>query len=1031
MSYASVIAADSPTAYWRLGEASGTSAADASGNSQTGTYEGTPTLGATGLLTGDSDTAVTLNGTTQDVLLPTDVASLAGATSLISIEAWFKTTVGNVTIVGCRSSTSANQILTVGVSSGFLFLQVRDNSGVGLLSTTISDTRVDDGARHHVVLTRDSSKVWRFYLDGVIVGKKTDTMANPVTGLDWSYIGRERRTGVWLNGTVDEVAVYKSIVLTDAQVRDHYSEGSQEGTTTGSDPYTTVVLADSPAAYYRLAETAGIRAIDASGNGNHGARRNGAGVNNAGLIGPTDPHIASTLDGTNDRIDLPTLLAITSATGEVTIEAWIAVTTSAMIVGCRNPDSGNPVLDFSIVSGHLQIQARNDNNTGLITLGGAANVTAGILHHVVVTRTGSDKKWRLYVDGSLDATSAADSISSITGLVYTAIGVDRSNTALGFLNGTIDEVALYTVALSGSQILAHFNAGKTVRLPFIASITVVHAPTLQSMRIDIPFISSVSTVYAATLQGSIDVPFIASVTVIYPPALQGAVTAPFIASVTVVYAPTLSFVEVDVPFISSRTRVFGVFSLYVDTLRAGVPGNGGESFQVILAANGSTETATLAAGLAADASLLTVTGDSGFPAGAFVVRIDDEQLYVVKITAGAYRIRRRGSGNTTPASHTIGANVTWTDSYDLAIRAGADIAHSFTADIASSGSTSYPGWLICFDSSQAYLSGNRYPMHVTEVVGVFDAGAGTTGTNRLDAAQPNAICTAAATSEDCPAALSNPARIDADILVGDVAVVRYTNPEAANLELGPRSVALQSWFGLKRVSTSDVDVTFTDPNGIVVDTTGTYDTFTGSVNGEWNNPLGPGIGCDTGEPTNHDVPYTSVTLLGTNRNFTVTSEKGWPICALAVRQGKRRVPFWCSWDWRDYSYVYTGFDTDATFVQLLINRNGILFGSVPEVALPGSQDIDGPDAIWDDGSYRFGASWYVAIFSTPYIVVGPSIGGTPPDLPVGPTSYVPGVSFTGGPSSPSVSVPDLHVEGGSGGGINPPSRADRFDVAHV
>src|SRR5206468_2153811 len=40
-----VIPLDGPIAYYRLGEASGTSAADASGNGLTGTYVGGPTLG--------------------------------------------------------------------------------------------------------------------------------------------------------------------------------------------------------------------------------------------------------------------------------------------------------------------------------------------------------------------------------------------------------------------------------------------------------------------------------------------------------------------------------------------------------------------------------------------------------------------------------------------------------------------------------------------------------------------------------------------------------------------------------------------------------------------------------------------------------------------------------------------------------------------------------------------------------------------------------------------------------------------------
>ncbi len=653
--------------------------------------------------------------------------------------------------------------------------------------------------------------------------------------------------------------------------------------------------------------------------------------------------------------------------------------------------------------------------------------------------------WRLSSGGTLTAlTPYADpDLAAGDKLWFRAVGT-RLTLAV-FHNGVWGNWLTVTDATYGSGYIGIFGGANTTWrvddfgggpdffLPFITSVTVVYALTTPGT-VAVPFIASVAAVFAPTVEHrEVDVPFIASATVVYALTVQEDIDAPFIASVTIAYAPALFRTEVDVPFIASKTRVFGVFSLFEDFTRTGVPGNGGEGFPVILAPNGSSVTATLDVSITAATTLLDLTGDSGLPDGGFVVQIDDEVLYIVKITAGSYRIRKRGASNTTPDAHTAGADVTWGDSYEMPVTAGNDIAHEFTANIESTGSLTYPGWLICFDSTQAYLGADRYPMHVTSVLGVFHAGAGSTGSNRCDAAQPNAVCTPIGVRDDCPAALSNPSRIATNILAGDVAVVRYTNPEASELELGPRSAALQSWFGLKRVSTGGADVTFTDPNGIVVDTTGTYDTFTGSINGEWVNPLGPGIGPDTGLPTSHDVPYTSVTLPGADRNFTVAVEKGWPICALAVRQGTRRVPFWRSWDWRNYSFVYTGFGVDDTYVQMLINRNGIVFVSVPEVELPGPQDIDGPDAVWDDGSYYFGASWYVAMFNGPYFVGGPPIGGTPLDITGGPVTYVPTVDFgVGGTFTPSVTVPpDVSVEGGSGGGINPPNLGQRFDAALV
>ncbi len=60
--YSSVVLAKGPVGYWRLGEASGPTAADAAGNGYDGTYLGNPTFGQSGAIVNDPDTAIGLNG---------------------------------------------------------------------------------------------------------------------------------------------------------------------------------------------------------------------------------------------------------------------------------------------------------------------------------------------------------------------------------------------------------------------------------------------------------------------------------------------------------------------------------------------------------------------------------------------------------------------------------------------------------------------------------------------------------------------------------------------------------------------------------------------------------------------------------------------------------------------------------------------------------------------------------------------------------------------------------------------------------
>ena len=90
--YQATVLADSPTAYWRLGEAAGITAANLGslGAAVDGTYIGSPTLGSNGQITNDVDTAVTFDGATQQVNIP-DAAglNLGGPFAAKTIELWF------------------------------------------------------------------------------------------------------------------------------------------------------------------------------------------------------------------------------------------------------------------------------------------------------------------------------------------------------------------------------------------------------------------------------------------------------------------------------------------------------------------------------------------------------------------------------------------------------------------------------------------------------------------------------------------------------------------------------------------------------------------------------------------------------------------------------------------------------------------------------------------------------------------------------------------------------------------------------
>lgn len=74
-SFSSYVTSLSPVGYWRLGESSGTTTADATGAGHTGTFLNGPTLGQTGGVAGDSNTAVLFAAASrQSVTIPSSLA---------------------------------------------------------------------------------------------------------------------------------------------------------------------------------------------------------------------------------------------------------------------------------------------------------------------------------------------------------------------------------------------------------------------------------------------------------------------------------------------------------------------------------------------------------------------------------------------------------------------------------------------------------------------------------------------------------------------------------------------------------------------------------------------------------------------------------------------------------------------------------------------------------------------------------------------------------------------------------------------
>ena len=172
-SYADEVLADSPVGYWRLGETSGTAAADSSPNGLGGVYTNGVALGVGGALNGDPNAAVRFDGT-NDLVTMGDPASgaLDFGASDFTVEAWVATTdITDRTIVGKKTSGSSWWQVTVTDDAGHEG-RIRAQIRAGSTRTAYSLGRVDDGAWHHVVVRVDRDSGISFFVDGVASGSK-------------------------------------------------------------------------------------------------------------------------------------------------------------------------------------------------------------------------------------------------------------------------------------------------------------------------------------------------------------------------------------------------------------------------------------------------------------------------------------------------------------------------------------------------------------------------------------------------------------------------------------------------------------------------------------------------------------------------------------------------------------------------------------------------------------------------------------------------------------------------------------------
>ncbi len=459
--------------YWPMDETSGTNVADVKGTN-TGTATGTT------IVDGKFGKARSFNGSSDLVNAGTD-ASLDISDNL-TIEGWVKPNVLTLTAIldmAQEATTIENYGALILNSSGPLYFQWNNS---GWQNCQGSNGFFAVGQWTHFVITYSGGTV-KLYKNGILDTTCTGKPALVTNTSNVLKIGRYQvGSQGYFNGTIDEVRIYNSSVLSASTVYQHWLEGINNlGAGSGrlSATYSATLKTEGVASQqitigastvdtslrglWHFEETSG-NANDSSGNGNTLTAANSPGVTD-GFYGKV-----RTFNGTTQYFSCSDASCggatkldpdPSSVTGW-TYGGWFYQDTNAQWYPFTKSASG-PVGFMLVVnaSGQIRAEAGNsacNNDSGL----GYQSTTLPLKKwtHLVVTLSAANPGVvKIYKDGSNFYTSGSTAYYCNTAGAFTIGGEN----ATAYFNGKIDEAFVYARTLSDEEIAEMYRAGRDHR----------------------------------------------------------------------------------------------------------------------------------------------------------------------------------------------------------------------------------------------------------------------------------------------------------------------------------------------------------------------------------------------------------------------------------------------------------------------------------------------------------------------------------------------------------------------------------------
>jgi len=222
-----------------------------------------------------------------------------------------------------------------------------------------------------------------------------------------------------------------------------------------------MALIDNLLAYWRFEEASG--AVDDAHTGGYDGTNNGADYQATGIINYAYNYVA----GSSDYVEIDNEEAMRLSGGSYTISLWFKAdsTGDSRIIWKSWSTTGQADYDLYFSSNTLNWRMQDDTATA----NGASST--GTWYHIVLVRDLGAETMTLYIDSVAQNDVGSSTATTVTGNDNEEMQLARyyyGTTAGGYFDGIIDEVGIWTRALTSGEVGELYNSGNGFAYPFTA-----------------------------------------------------------------------------------------------------------------------------------------------------------------------------------------------------------------------------------------------------------------------------------------------------------------------------------------------------------------------------------------------------------------------------------------------------------------------------------------------------------------------------------------------------------------------------------